>query len=131
MVLRLVVACDRLNHLRHRVNTKETPFRGVTTREGDYDLTDSLAAQQFQVIVPDGWQQPDHFYQQVHGWTEGVTFTVHAPEDDDRESGAAVIHHYVVTLEADYLGDPEDWTEDPVYQYMQGASVRVTELDND
>ena len=99
--------------------------------EGDYDLTDSLAAQQFQVIVPDGWQQPDHFYQQVHGWTEGVTFTVHAPEDDDRESGAAVIHHYVVTLEADYLGNPEDWTEDPVYQYMQGSSVRVTELDND
>lgn len=69
-------------------------------------------------------------------WSTGVTVEVIHDEDDDSENGFAIVHVWVNTAdlppESQYYPNPiPDHYYDPVFDNVSGASVWITERDND
>ncbi len=93
----------------------------------------ALAAHQGMLLLPSNYTPPEgaSWDGWAYRWDVGIPITVEAVEDDDAESGAAVIFHDVWTAPAELLGNPPDWAEDPVYHFLTGPGVIVAVRDND
>ena len=123
-----------------RLSTQPTqPLYVLTWMDGnaligaDSQLWDRTSPPFFKLLVPDDWEHPggEDWSEFAYNWRQGVSITVNAEEDDNSADEAAVIHHEVFTVTPDELGNPEDWAPDPVYDYLTGASVKVTVRDDD
>ena len=131
----------------YRVRLSRSPTQPVWVIlhwDGDEDLGGKLPFQQFQALLPSGYDTTaaagaschDHpsgydWGGMGHAWNVGVPITVIAAEDDDSENGRMTIQHDLVTVPAECLGNPAGYAPDPVYHEMYGIALEVTERDND
>ena len=103
------------------------------------------------LLVPSGWTHPDpdeapYWTGFLYNWNQGVRVTFTAPEDADTEDEVSVLDHIVMPLPYDHYRPcrqedqaernqckqdwEDDWENSP-YQFLTGASVKITVRDND
>ena len=94
----------------------------------------SLSEQQFKWLLPSNYasRNPDIYLDPDYTapWNTGVTITVTAREDDDKENGTAEIRHDVFYIPCAELGNPAGCVDDPEDTGVT-AYLTVTEEDND
>ena len=131
----------------YRVKLSRSPTQPVWVVmhwDGDEDLGGELPFQQFQALLPSGYDTsgigddpcPNDIPRydwgtMAYAWNVGVPITVMAAEDDGSENGRLTILHNINTVPAVCLGNPAGYTLDPVYDNIFGLALEVTERDND
>ena len=100
--------------------------------DGDPDLGNTLAGQQFKWLLPSNWQDPDRHVdpEWSYPWNTGIPITVTADEDDDSENGTMEILNTIYYVLCADLGNPDGCEDDPDDGGVT-AILTVTERDND
>ncbi len=129
------LAVDEGGEATYRVKLTSDPGRPVMVAlwwDGDPDLGNTLAGQQFKWLLPSNWQDPDGYVdpQWSYAWNVGVPITVTADEDADSDNGTLEITNTIYYVLCADLGNPDGCVDDPE-DGGADAFITVTERDND
>ena len=100
--------------------------------DGDDDLGNTLAGQQFKWLLPSNYEDPDGHVDPEWSdpWNVGVPITVTADEDADADNGTLEITNTIYYVLCADLGNPAGCVDDPE-DGGTDAFLTVTERDND